>query len=101
MTDLSKPLHQSYHFESLFLSKLLDLKHSLCIFLHGIRAEFSTMEPTTNSAQNTSNPTLVHSPLLLLNNNANLMSTKLDSTNYISDLCNSRCLLHARSSKWF
>jgi hypothetical protein len=41
------------------------------------------MEPTTNSAQNTSNPTPVHSPLLLLNNMANLMSTKLDSTNYM------------------
>ena len=41
------------------------------------------MEPTTNSAQNTSNPTSVHSPLLLLNNMANLMSTKLDSTNYM------------------
>uniref|UniRef100_A0A2N9HVI9 Integrase catalytic domain-containing protein n=1 Tax=Fagus sylvatica TaxID=28930 RepID=A0A2N9HVI9_FAGSY len=43
----------------------------------------STMEPTTNSAQNTSNPTPVPSPLLLLNNMANLMSTKLDSTNYM------------------
>ena len=39
MTDLSKPLHHSYPFKSLFLSKLLDLKHSLCISLHGIRAE--------------------------------------------------------------
>ena len=33
MTDLSKPLHHSYPFESLSLSKLLDLKHSLCINL--------------------------------------------------------------------
>jgi hypothetical protein len=41
------------------------------------------MDSTTNSAQNVFNTTTSQSPLLLLNNMSNLMSTKLDSSNYI------------------
>jgi hypothetical protein len=41
------------------------------------------MDSTTNSAQNTLNTATTQSPLLLLNNMSNLMSTKLDSSNYM------------------
>uniref|UniRef100_A0A2N9J9M1 Integrase catalytic domain-containing protein n=1 Tax=Fagus sylvatica TaxID=28930 RepID=A0A2N9J9M1_FAGSY len=41
------------------------------------------MDSNSNSAQNSLNAAATQSPLLLLNNMSNLMSTKLDSCNYI------------------
>uniref|UniRef100_A0A2N9FBP7 Reverse transcriptase Ty1/copia-type domain-containing protein n=1 Tax=Fagus sylvatica TaxID=28930 RepID=A0A2N9FBP7_FAGSY len=43
----------------------------------------STMDSTTNPAQNAFNTATSQSPLMLLNNMSNLMSTKLDSSNYM------------------
>jgi hypothetical protein len=43
----------------------------------------STMNSTTNPAQNAFNTATSQSPLMLLNNMSNLMSTKLDSSNYM------------------
>uniref|UniRef100_A0A2N9HHB5 GAG-pre-integrase domain-containing protein n=1 Tax=Fagus sylvatica TaxID=28930 RepID=A0A2N9HHB5_FAGSY len=43
----------------------------------------STMDSTTNPVQNAFNTATSQSPLMLLNNMSNLMSTKLDSSNYM------------------
>jgi hypothetical protein len=64
---------------SFYLTRSL-LYTILSAIFHGIRALIQTMDSSTNSSLNTNS---IQSPLSLLNNMSNLMSTKLDSTNYM------------------
>lgn len=83
--NLSKPLHNLSFLKLLSLSilSLLVLRPYMHIQFSYMVSEPRSMEASTNNSQNPSFLSTIQLPLLLLNNMSNLMSIKLDSTNYI------------------